>query len=73
MKVFIRSAACVSPQKTFETDGFLDKPVEYVGTRLKAIDPDYSKFIDANVSTWPELKCRALLSPVQRLAAWKIR
>jgi 3-oxoacyl-[acyl-carrier-protein] synthase II len=47
MKVFIRSAACVSPQKTFETDGFLDKPVEYVGTRLKAIDPDYSKFIDA--------------------------
>ena len=47
MKIFIRSAACVSPQKTFETSGFLDEPVEYTGTRLKAIDPDYSQFIDA--------------------------
>jgi 3-oxoacyl-[acyl-carrier-protein] synthase II len=46
MKTYIRSAACVSPQKTFGTDTFLTDIVEYTGTRLKAIEPDYKQFID---------------------------
>jgi len=45
MKVYIRSTACISPQKTFD-DGFLDEIVEYTGTRLAAIEPDYKEFID---------------------------
>lgn len=49
MKVYIRSAAAVSPQKTFVNDGFLQDVVEYNGTRLPAIEPDYSKFIDAKL------------------------
>jgi len=47
MAVYIRSFACVSPQKTFGTEGFLDEPVEYHSTRLSAVEPDYSRFIDA--------------------------
>jgi len=46
MKIFIRSSACISPQKTFGNDGFLTDVVEYTGTRLKAIEPDYKEFID---------------------------
>jgi 3-oxoacyl-(acyl-carrier-protein) synthase len=46
MKVFIRSASCISPQKTFNADGFLNDPVEYTGTRLQTIEPDYKEFID---------------------------
>lgn len=46
MKMFIRSAACISPQNTFGDAGFLTDVVEYTGTRLKAIEPDYSAFID---------------------------
>jgi 3-oxoacyl-[acyl-carrier-protein] synthase II len=46
MKVYIRSASCISPQKTFGTDSFLTDVVEYNGTRLKAIEPDYKAFID---------------------------
>ncbi len=45
MKVYIRSTACISPQKTFN-DGFLNDIVEYTGTRLTAIEPDYKEFID---------------------------
>ncbi|HZY37540.1 MAG TPA: beta-ketoacyl synthase N-terminal-like domain-containing protein [Mucilaginibacter sp.] len=45
MKVYIRASACLSPQKTFN-DGFLDDIVEYTGTRLAAIEPDYKEFID---------------------------
>ncbi len=47
MKIYIRSSAAVSPQNTFENIEFLTEPAEYFGTRLSAIDPDYSKFIDA--------------------------
>lgn len=47
MAIYIRSSACVSPQKTFGMDGFLDEPVEYNDTRLRAIEPDYSRFIDS--------------------------
>jgi len=46
MKLYIRSSACVSPQNTFNHEGFLDDIVEYTGTRLKAIEPDYKLFID---------------------------
>jgi len=50
MKTFIRSAACISPQHTFQNQFFLNKPVEYTGTRLKAIEPDYTAFIDAKLA-----------------------
>jgi 3-oxoacyl-(acyl-carrier-protein) synthase len=46
MKTFIRSSSCISPQKTFGNDDFLTDIVEYTGTRLKAIEPDYKEFID---------------------------
>ena len=46
MKVYIRSSACISPQNTFNAAGFLTDIVEFTGTRLKAIDPDYKEFID---------------------------
>jgi 3-oxoacyl-[acyl-carrier-protein] synthase II len=46
MKIFIRSTACISPQKTFGSNSLLTEPVEYNGIRLRAIEPDYSKFID---------------------------
>jgi len=46
MKVYIRSSACVSPQNTFNSAGFLTDVVESTGTRLKAIEPDYKQFID---------------------------
>lgn len=46
MAIYIRASACVSPQKTFGDDSFLNEPVEYNATRLKAIEPDYTRFID---------------------------
>ncbi len=46
MKIYIRSSACISPQNTFGNDNFLTEVVEYNGTRLKAIEPDYKEFVD---------------------------
>ncbi len=46
MKIYIRSSSCISPQKTFTAEGFLDEIVEYTGTRLSAIEPDYKAYID---------------------------
>src|ERR1700744_2476069 len=46
MKIYIRSSSCISPQKTFGSEDFLTDVVEYNGTRLKAIEPDYKDFID---------------------------
>lgn len=46
MKIYIRSSACVSAQPTIDKDNFFDKVVEYTGTRLPIIDPDYKKYID---------------------------
>jgi 3-oxoacyl-[acyl-carrier-protein] synthase II len=46
MKIYIRSSSCVSPQNTFGNDDFLSDIVEYTGTRLSAIEPDYKEFID---------------------------
>jgi 3-oxoacyl-[acyl-carrier-protein] synthase II len=46
MKIYIRSSACISAQKTFGNKAFLTDLVEYNITRLKAIEPDYKEFID---------------------------
>ena len=46
MKIYIRSSACISPQKTFGNVSFLADAVEYNETRLRVIEPDYTKFID---------------------------
>jgi len=46
MKIYIRSAAAISAQKTFGDVPFLTEPVEYHETRLKAIEPDYKDYID---------------------------
>ncbi len=46
MNIYIRSSACISPQNTFGMDDFLTETVEYNGTRLRAIEPDYKQFID---------------------------
>jgi len=46
MKVYIRSSACISAQQSFDDDVFLDNVIEYTGTRLKAIEPDYKAYID---------------------------
>ena len=46
MKTYIRSASCISPQKTFRNEDFLTDIVEYMGTRLNTIEPDYKEFID---------------------------
>jgi 3-oxoacyl-[acyl-carrier-protein] synthase II len=50
MKMYIKSAACISAQKTFGESDFLTDIVEYTGTRLKAIEPDYTKYIDAKLA-----------------------
>ncbi len=46
MKIYIRSSSCISAQKTFGNDDFLTDIIEYTGTRLKAIEPDYKEYID---------------------------
>jgi 3-oxoacyl-[acyl-carrier-protein] synthase II len=46
MKTYIRSSACISPQKTFGKVAFLTEAVQYNETRLRAIEPDYSTFIN---------------------------
>jgi 3-oxoacyl-[acyl-carrier-protein] synthase II len=47
MKIYIRAAAAISPQKTFEQDHFLEEPLSYNNNRLQTFEPDYTKFIDA--------------------------
>jgi 3-oxoacyl-[acyl-carrier-protein] synthase II len=47
MAIYIRSATTISPQKTLGTVSFLTEPIEYTGTRLKAIEPEYTEYIDA--------------------------
>ncbi len=46
MKTYIRSASCISPQTTFRNEDFLTSIVEYTGTRLNALEPDYKEFVD---------------------------
>jgi 3-oxoacyl-(acyl-carrier-protein) synthase len=50
MKAYIRSAAAVSPQNTFNNPLFLDDVVEHSGTRLNCIEPDYHSLIDPKLS-----------------------
>ncbi|RKR83448.1 beta-ketoacyl synthase-like protein [Mucilaginibacter gracilis] len=50
MRLYIRSAACISPQNTFGDVGFLTDVVEHTGNRLKTINPDYTKYIDAKLA-----------------------
>jgi 3-oxoacyl-[acyl-carrier-protein] synthase II len=84
MKVFIRAASCISPQKTFQADGFLNCPVEYIGTRLQTIEPDYKEFVDPKqirrmshvikmgVATAKDCLNKAGVE-MPPLAAWRIR
>jgi 3-oxoacyl-[acyl-carrier-protein] synthase II len=46
MRIYIQSSACISAQRTFGVAEFLTDPVQYNSTRLKAIEPDYSAYID---------------------------
>lgn len=50
MPVYIRSAANISPQKTFGTSLFLNEPVEYSDNRLICIEPAYNDIIDPKLS-----------------------
>lgn len=52
MKIYIRSAAAISPQQTFgnvPTLACLEQPVEFVSNILPAVEPDYKDFIDAKL------------------------
>ncbi len=46
MKIYIRSAASISPQKTFGAQTLPDELVEHTGNKLACIEPDYNKIID---------------------------
>jgi 3-oxoacyl-[acyl-carrier-protein] synthase II len=46
MKIYIRSAAAISPQLSFRQDSFLSEPVNYTTNRLQTIEPDYTTLID---------------------------
>jgi 3-oxoacyl-[acyl-carrier-protein] synthase II len=46
MKMYIRSAVTISPQKTFNNPLFLNELALYSDTRLTCIEPDYSEAID---------------------------
>ena len=49
MKIYIRSTAAISPQKTFGQGPFLAEPESYPTHRLQTIEPDYTKLIDAKL------------------------
>lgn len=46
MKVYIRASACISAQNTFGDQPLLQNVVEYFGTRLSVIEPDYKQYVD---------------------------
>ena len=46
MKIYIRATANISAQDTYGKVPFLTKAVEYTGTLLKVIEPDYKNIID---------------------------
>ncbi|HVV54991.1 MAG TPA: beta-ketoacyl synthase N-terminal-like domain-containing protein, partial [Mucilaginibacter sp.] len=46
MKAYIRSSACISPQKTFPAGDLPEDIAEYTGTRLGVIESDYKQYID---------------------------
>lgn len=44
-EVYINSIGSVSVQKTFDNAGFLNEPINYEGTSVKAVDPNYKEYI----------------------------
>lgn len=50
MKIYIRSAAAITAQKTFGDVPFLTELTEYNGTRLSAIEPDYKDYVDPKLA-----------------------
>ena len=47
--IFIRAASCISPQNSFGDLNPLDPLVIHVGQKMVALEPDYSKIIDAKL------------------------
>lgn len=47
--MYIRATGNISPQKTFGHGTFLTELVEYSGSRLACIEPDYKELIDAKL------------------------
>ncbi|GAA4083755.1 beta-ketoacyl synthase chain length factor [Mucilaginibacter panaciglaebae] len=50
MKIYIRSAAAITAQKTFGDVPFLAELTEYNDTRLTAIEPDYKDYVDVKLA-----------------------
>jgi 3-oxoacyl-[acyl-carrier-protein] synthase II len=50
MSIYIKSAAAISAQNTFGEVPFLTEPVEVIGTRLNAVEPDYKEFLDPKLA-----------------------
>jgi len=50
MKTYIRGVGMISPQATFQQEGFLDNPVEYNNNQLNVIDPGYKNYIDPKLT-----------------------
>lgn len=48
-KIYIRSAAAISPQKTFGENLLPETAAEYTGDKLVCIEPDYSKLFDSKL------------------------
>jgi len=48
-KAYINGVGCISPQKTFDNQLFLEEPVTVECNRLKAVDPNYKDFIPAEM------------------------
>jgi len=49
MKLYIRATGNISPQNTFAQPAFLAEPVEHVGIRLPALEPEYKAIIDVKL------------------------
>lgn len=47
--MYIRATGNISPQNTFGQASFLTEPVEYTGSRLTCIEPDYKEIIDVKL------------------------
>jgi len=46
MDLYIKGIGCVSPQKTFEKDSFLEEGKSYSHNRLSCVEPDYAPYFD---------------------------
>jgi 3-oxoacyl-[acyl-carrier-protein] synthase II len=46
METYIQGVGMISPQMTFQQEGFLENPVEYNQNFLNVIDPGYKNYID---------------------------